>query len=215
MFVAMKYFKFPRTYHLPWSPGSSSDDKMLSSVDQFVGKEVIASEKSDGECTTLYRDHCHARSINSGPHPSRTWIKQMHASICGEIPEGLRICGENMYAKHSIQYFNLPSYFLVFSIFEGDKCLSWDETEEWCKLLNLHPVPLLYRGIWDEEKIKACMTGISAFKDSEQEGYVVRVVDSFPYKEYHKNTGKYVRKGHVQTSEHWMQEKVIPNKLIE
>ncbi|MGY5343347.1 RNA ligase family protein [Paenibacillus glucanolyticus] len=34
------------------------------------------------------------------------------------IPEGYRICAENVYAKHSLLYSALPSYFLLFSVWK-------------------------------------------------------------------------------------------------
>ena len=42
--------KYPRTSHLPWSLGSTDDDKMLQSVDHFIGQEVVVTVKLDGEC---------------------------------------------------------------------------------------------------------------------------------------------------------------------
>jgi hypothetical protein len=41
--------KYPRTHHLPWSPGRSSDDVVMTSCEQFEGKRVIVSVKMDGE----------------------------------------------------------------------------------------------------------------------------------------------------------------------
>ncbi|GAA0853286.1 hypothetical protein GCM10008915_73720 [Bifidobacterium pullorum subsp. gallinarum] len=68
------------------------------------------------------------------------------------IPEGYRICGENAYAKHSLLYSALPSYFLLFSVWnEHNVYLSWDETEDWADRLGLAAVPVLYKGIWNED----------------------------------------------------------------
>lgn len=63
----------------------------------------------------------HARSVDSRHHISRDWLAQFHSSIAYNIPEGWRICGEYLYAKHSIFYENLPSYFLGFSIWNEKK----------------------------------------------------------------------------------------------
>lgn len=132
------YYKYPRTLHLPWSEGLSPDDIRAVDCSHFVGKEVVVTEKVDGECTTMYCDHIHARSIDSKHHPSRTWVKTLHGSIKHEIPEGFRVCGENVYARHSIEYDNLPSYFLVFGIYSpNNTCLSWDDTKEFASLLGL------------------------------------------------------------------------------
>src|SRR5690606_33193847 len=55
--------KYPRTYHLPWSPGMTKDDRMMDSDKAFEGKEVIAVVKMDGENTTMYQDYIHARAL--------------------------------------------------------------------------------------------------------------------------------------------------------
>lgn len=208
----MNYIKYPRTYHLPWSEGLVNDDRRSESLDAFIGQRVIVTEKMDGENTSLYSDHLHARSLDSKHHPSRNWIKAFHGSICSNIPDGYRLCGENMFAKHSIFYDTLPSYFLLFSIWNGDQCLTWEQTVEYAELLNVVPVPVLYDGIWDEDKIKACWTGVSKY-GPEQEGYVVRLATRFSFDDFEKSVTKFVRKGHVQTSQHWMNEVVIPNQL--
>lgn len=108
---------------MPWSDSKTSDDKILDSTKCFNKQFVVCTEKLDGECTTMYRDYIHARSIYSNNHESQTWVKKMHSSIKHLIPENYRICGENMYAKHSIKYDHLTSYFYVFAIFNGDICM--------------------------------------------------------------------------------------------
>lgn len=106
--------KYPRTPHLPWSQGITPDDVKNTSVDCFMGKEVVVTEKMDGENTSLYRDGLHARSIDSNNHPSRNWVKSFWATKMHDLPEGFRICGKNLYAQHSIPYTSLRSYFLLF-----------------------------------------------------------------------------------------------------
>jgi len=207
-------YKYPRTYHFSFSPGTTSDDRFLPSDNLFVGKEVVVTEKMDGENTTMYPDHIHARSLDSNHHPSRTIVKQLHGQIKHNIPQDWRICGENMYAKHSIFYDKLPSYFLVFSVWKGDFCLSWDETKEWCALLGLNTVPELYRGPWDVDIIKQLFSGVSTYGD-EQEGYVVRTSEGFNYIDFSSHVGKFVRAKHVRTSQFWMNEAITPNKLGE
>jgi hypothetical protein len=117
-----------------------------------------------------------------------------------------------MYAKHSIFYDVLTTYFYVFAIFQGEICLSCDDTVEWCRLIGLETVPVLYKGSWDEQAIKACWRGKSVFGE-EQEGYVVRNAGSFRFDEFRSNVAKFVRPDHVTTNRHWMQESVISNIL--
>lgn len=196
-----RYIKYPRTKHLPWSEGMTSDDKVFDDCSVFEGKEVIVTEKMDGENTTIYPDYIHARSIDGRNHWSRSWVKNLHAKIAKDIPEGFRICGENLYAKHSLEYKNLRSFFYCFSIWdERNVCLSYDDTKQWCDMIGLEMPDVLYRGIWDEEKIKSLYTP----EDREnKEGYVVRLSDEFPYSKFSKSIAKFVRKEHVGTSHHW------------
>lgn len=176
---AVNLRKYPRTSHLPWSPGASADDVRAADVSWFVGKEVVVTEKMDGECTTIYKGGCHARSIDSGPHPSRERVKALAGRLAHQLPEDWRIVGENVYAKHSIAYETLPDYFLAFQIHVGDGLvMGWDMTSEKCSSFGIKTAPVLYRGPWDEAKVKTCWTGKSQC-GGEQEGYVVRIADAF------------------------------------
>jgi hypothetical protein len=98
------WVKYPRTHHLPWSPGASEDDRFLERLDGLEGREIVVTVKMDGEHATLYRDHLHARSLEPSRHASRSWLRGFHARIAADIPEGWRVCGENLYAQHSIAY---------------------------------------------------------------------------------------------------------------
>ncbi|MCI0693650.1 RNA ligase family protein [candidate division KSB1 bacterium] len=208
-----KRIKYPRTPHLPWSPGRTGDDILLESIQHLEKlKDVVVTEKLDGENTTLYHDYLHARSIDSASHASRNWLKRFHAEMSYKIPLDMRICGENLFAKHSIFYNALTSYFYVFAIFQDDACLTWDETVEWCRRLELEPMPTLYRGKWDEQKIRACWRGVS-FYGEEQEGYVVRNATCFSYADFKYNVAKYVRASHVRTTQNWKRGSIISNQL--
>lgn len=205
-------FKYPKTLHLPDSPGLQADQCHVN-LDQFKNQEIVITEKMDGENTTMYRDHIHARSIDSKYHPSRDWVKGFHGQIKHMIPEGWRVCGENMFAQHSIHYDNLPSYFLGFAIFnERNIMINWNLTLIWFAVLGITPAPILYDGLFD-----AMQTGIKDwttcwFPDS-KEGYVIRITDSIKFEDFQKYTGKWVRSNHVQTDEHWMHKEIIVNQL--
>ncbi|OBZ18123.1 2'-5' RNA ligase [Bacillus sp. FJAT-27264] len=206
--------KYPKTMHLPWSRGYTDDDKILRNTEHFKGREVVITEKMDGENTTMYSHSIHARSLDSKDHPSRHFVKTLHGGIKYLIPEGYRLCGENVYAKHSLCYSALPSYFMLFSVWDhSNQCLSWEETEAWAERLGLVTVPVLYKGIWSEEVAKACYTKQSNC-GGEQEGYVVRLADAFAYEDFKYSVAKFVRKNHVQTDDHWLSKPVEPNLLL-
>jgi hypothetical protein len=209
------YVKYPRTWHLPWSPSPSKDDRVISSADvikYFYGKRVIMSIKMDGENSSWYTDYNHARSVDSRNHPSRNLVKSIWATKCGDIPEGWRICGENLYAKHSIHYPDLESYFYGFSIWnDRNFCLSWNETKEYFELMCIVHVPVLYDGMFDEKIIRDIEKNMDFTKD---EGYVIRLADGFSYGDFKKSVAKFVRKNHVTSSAHWMQGQVITPNLL-
>lgn len=195
--------KYARTHHLPWSEGLHSDDRLIETMDAFHGRRVIVTEKKDGENTTMYSDGLHARSVDGRHHPSRDWVKNLWSRISQDIPPDWRVCGENLYAQHSIAYENLPTYFMGFSIWdEQNNCLAWDDALEWFELLGIEPVPVLYDGIYDEAAIRALYDSKRDW--ASVEGYVVRLADSFSYGQFKHAVAKFVRKGHVQTTKHWM-----------
>lgn len=204
--------KYPRTHHLPWSEGINDDDRIIDSLAKFEGKRVIVTEKMDGENTSLYRDYVHARSIDGRSHPSRDWVKQNWSTFSADIPEGWRVCGENLFAKHSIHYTELPTYFMGFSIWdEKNVCLSWDQTTEWFNLMNITPVPVLYDDVFDEKKIKSIWNKTDW---NNREGYVVRVADEIKYGEFRYLVGKFVRKNHITTVKHWMHGQAIEKNIL-
>jgi len=208
----MAHVKYPRTFHLPWSEAVTSDDKVLSSVQSFVGRTVVVTEKMDGENTTLYSDHIHARSLDSKGGEDRAWVKQFWAQIRHEIPVGWRICGENLWARHSISYSDLKSYFYGFSVWDERNCaLSWEDTQDFFSMLGICSVPVLYNGEWNEKKIREIANSLDTTK---VEGYVVRYAQSFHYDDFGTSVAKFVREGHVQTGKHWRSQKFIPNSLI-
>lgn len=203
--------KYPRTYHLSWSEGITDDDHFIGSLEAFNGQRVIVTEKMDGENTTLYQDYSHARSLDSRHHPSRDWVKQFWGKIRTDIPKNWRICGENLYAKHSIHYQQLPSYFMGFSMWdENNICLGWDETLDWFKLIGITPVPVLYDGVFNEKLIKDLRNSINPIL---QEGYVLRIAETITYEQFNQKVAKYVRKGHLQTTEDWSRGQIECNYL--
>lgn len=209
----VEYVKYPRTHHVPWSPGFNPSDRMLDSMRQFVGKRVVVTEKLDGENTSLYRDYTHARSLDGRHHESRDWVKQFwNQKVRYQIPDAWRICGENMYAEHSIAYKDLKSYFYAFSMWdERNYCLDWDTSVMYWDVLGIEHVPVLFDGIYDEKAIKALYNPAMWHVF---EGYTIRVADGFPYSDFKKSIAKFVRKGHIQTSKHWMHgSPVKPNAL--
>ncbi|MEY9906795.1 putative kinase [Catenulispora sp. MAP12-49] len=200
---------YPRTPHLPWSPGATADDVRARDLSGLAGRRVVVTEKMDGENTTLYADGLHARSLDSAHHPSRAWVKALHSRIAARIPEGWRISGENLFAKHSIPYEDLDGFFYGFSVWDGDQCLDWMSTVAFLQGLGIPTPRVLWAGDFDEKLIQQQLK----LDLTRQEGYVVRPAEGFAYTEFAERVAKWVRPSHVQTDTHWMHAEVVPNKL--
>ncbi|MFJ6940676.1 RNA ligase family protein [Streptomyces sp. NPDC101132] len=200
---------YPRTPHLPWSPGASGDDVRVGGLGGLDGREVVVTEKLDGENTTLYADGLHARSLDSAHHPSRAWVKALQGRVGAGIPAGWRVCGENLYARHSLAYDELDGYFYGFSVWDAaDRCLDWDDTVRFLRRLGVPAPRVLWRGTFDERALRRLRVDTSR-----EEGYVVRTAEGFPRAEFGARVAKWVRPRHVTTGTHWMHAAVVENGL--
>lgn len=212
--------KYPRTYHLPNSLSLQNDDRRLPSLEGLRGRVVRATEKLDGEGTTLTRERTYPRSPDGRPHPSRNWVKARHARLASDIPEDWRISAEYMYAIHSIAYTRangnaLRSYLYGFGVWNGDNVLlGVHEQDEIFAMLDIEPAPILYEGLYHDGLIEELAAGIDP---RIQEGFVLRDAGPIPYPSGRGDAGrffsaapgspvlaKWVRAKHVATDEHWM-----------
>ena len=200
--------KYPRSYHLSYSPGAKNDDRINENVSNLLGKDIIISEKNDGSNTAFSNEAVFGRSH---VEPTRnSWdIKmwELHSLIKNSIEDDMFIFGENMYGIHSIEYSELTSYFYMFGIRHKNTWLSWDDIEEYSYLLDIPTVPVLFKGIINTEKELEKLVIDLASKPSAlggiREGVVVRLRDSFEDDNFSNSLLKYVRKDHVSTDIHW------------
>jgi len=128
----VQHYKYPRTAHLPWSPGADDDDIIIDTVDSFVGKEVVVTEKMDGECldqdTIIYtnlgdmsiREICESdlqisvlsRNIITGLDEFRLVLNKFVKSGCDDWYEIELETGEvnTLTGNHRVWVENLGSY---------------------------------------------------------------------------------------------------------
>lgn len=197
-------YSYPRTPHLPISPGATSDDKHASreALEYLAsGIPLVLTEKMDGSNLSLYRDNFHGRSRDSGTHLWDTYAKKIWSQIRFDIPEGWRISGESMYARRSVAYENLESPIYIIGIWnEKNNLISWADTQEWAQMLNLPTVPTLYEGTSFKE---ATTLWSKNFSSETSEGFVIRDAGEIPYEKFGSHIAKYVRANHVRTSADW------------
>lgn len=210
--------KYPRTPHLPSSPGGTRDDRRLSDLSSLVGVEVVITEKLDGSNLALTSEAVFARS-HAGPpaHPSFARAKAVHAQVRAGIPAGVSVFAEYCFAVHSIAYPDLPTEaeLSVFGVRDDARgqWWAWDDVVALAKSLGLATVPLLDRGVWSssralEERVECLMREPSRY-GPEREGVVVRVARGFSTDELGAGVlAKCVRADHVQTDEHWSRQQI-------
>jgi len=201
--------KYPRTFHLPFSPEVHSDDKVLHDISGFIGKEIIISEKADGGNTCLSKDGVFARSHGQQTDCSTfDYIKAVHYFPKKyDMNKDFKYYGENLYAIHSIKYTNLKDYFYLFGISDKENFLSYIDMVKEATRMGFKSVPVVFRGIFKTEKELNTFLDKEIKKDSywggEREGFVLRTPESFKIEDFSKNVVKYVREGHVQSDKHW------------
>jgi hypothetical protein len=201
--------KYNRTYHLPWSPGTTSDDRISPSVQSLIGIDIVITEKLDGENCGMTNDGVYARS--HAVFTTSAWskeVRQLHNwKIKGQLPDSVFLFGENMEGIHSIEYSNLTSYFYLFGVRDNNIWIPWESVEEYAFLLDPPTVPVLFKGQVSSEKELKELTMSLVTKPSAlggvREGIVVRNANMFHNDDFAENVMKWVRKGHVQTSDHW------------
>lgn len=212
--------KYGRTYHYPFSPGTTSDDRINHQYWEDIQRieNLVHTEKLDGENNCLSRYGVFARS-HAAPTTS-PWSRELRerwAMIKNDLGD-IEIFGENLYAIHSIEYRRLETHFYVFAVRQQDKWLSWEEVKFYAALFDLPTVPELKTETTKEltpaiiQQEIVCLAqepSIFGSKDAQTgitctcEGIVTRNVGEYPVSEFANHVFKYVRKGHVKTDEHW------------
>jgi hypothetical protein len=201
--------KYNRTYHLPWSPGSTSDDKISKIIDSLIGVDIVITEKLDGENCGMTNNGVYARS--HATFTTSAWsreVRQLHdLKVRGNLDEDVFIFGENMEGIHSIEYSNLKYYFYIFGVRDNNIWIPWESVEEYSYLLDIPTVPVLFKGVVNSEKeLKDIVDKLVSEKSElggEREGIVVRNAGMFHNDDFKNNVMKWVRKDHVQTDDHW------------
>lgn len=214
--------KYNRTFHLPFSPGATNDDKIAKDSSCLLNIPIIISEKMDGSNASLEFEGCFARTHAGAPtHASFDGLKVLHATIKYKIPCGKQFFGEWCFAKHSIEYSGLPGYFMLFGVRHISpfpmQWEPWDDVEMWAEEFGVPTVPILFKGILGNEK-ELCMLVENLMAQQStcggiREGVVIRWQQGFSDENFSNCVQKCVRKNHVQTENHWKDMEIIKNKL--
>lgn len=211
--------KYEKTYRIS-IPELRINGKFTLTKKEQIGLltgRISVEEKMDGANTAIIRNkrgwtlQKRRGLADEGVHQQFSffwnWARHNEEKIMN-IPIGWIVYGELMYAKHNIYYDELPSYWLVFDIWNKRKYLRADERNQVAEELGFQAVPLLYFG---NERINPFdfMYKKSRYSKDLAEGIVI--------KNYRKQTrGKLVRKEFIKQLEeedHWLNQKLVRNKI--
>lgn len=214
-----KQKKYNRTFHYPFSPGTTSDDRI--NIDYWQDIKAISglvhTEKLDGENNCLNRFGVFARS-HAAPTVS-PWthkIRQRWQLMKNDLGD-IELFGENLYAIHSIEYKSLEQDFYLFAVRCKDMWLSWDQVQFYASLFDFPCVPEISIQTdfqYEKEYRKAFLEHVNTrgqFAPHDVntglpctlEGIVTRNAEEFTVDRFARNVFKYVRKNHVKTDQHW------------
>jgi ATP-dependent RNA circularization protein (DNA/RNA ligase family) len=145
------FFRFPHTPHLAWlGQDSPRGDKVLSAAeaDDFLAHAVVLEEKVDGANLGFSIGGCgEVRAQNRGqflPMPFtgqftrlNEWVDIHENQLLDALGEHLILFGEWVAAVHSLEYPNLPDYFLVFDVYDKQVRRFWSTTRRNLMIANM------------------------------------------------------------------------------
>lgn len=221
------FFRFPHTPHLAWLTTSEPrQDKVLSSreVKELLAGEVVLEEKLDGANLGLsLAPDGSLRAQNRGqymhePHRGQfsrlpSWLAKHSEAITSNLTPTLILFGEWCAARHSLDYSNLPDWFLLFDVYDREVNKFWSSVRRnaLAEKIGLFTVPELERSHQTLPLLKMRLQyDCSHFRTGPLEGIIIRQ-DS---KDWCKSRAKLVREDFTQTiDEHWRRRQIEWNKI--
>ena len=212
--------KYPRIPHVPGS-NLSPDDEVFGEYPKGVffvfekmdGTNLGLSLSADGRLRFQNRG---GYLENKRPHPqwdaAKNWFNQHYWGVMNYFAQnsGHTVFGEWLYARHSINYDRLPSYFFVYDIFDGENFLQYKDIRKAFQYA---------KGLFVPKPIDTCLD-IEDFIDwskknyggqygDEYEGFIFR--DATDY----TRVFKYVKPEFTAgIEEHWFNRKVERNETV-
>lgn len=224
--------EFPRTMHLPLEPNAQSDDRIASAGDMalFLTGEISVQEKIDGasmgvsmyQGEPLVRNRSHilrkgysARKTPAQQQFSRVWtwlyentdkINSVAKAVGGQIS----IYGEWLFAKHTIEYNQLPDWFVAYDIYCPDERKFIDPTLALELLSNagFSIINVAHHGVCTPEKLIELRDGESIYAQNQpREGVYLKSGDG------QWCTGRYKMVAPwFKSDDNWNKQQLVKNK---
>lgn len=212
-----EFFRFPHTPHIAWlAPGSPRDDKVLplDVVEKLLAGEVVIEEKLDGANLGFSIGPDGAlRAQNRGQYllPPFTgqfaqlgkWLELHQDRLFDGLTESLMVFGEWCAARHSLDYDQLPDWWLMFDVYDRKVERFWSTARRnaWAAELGVSVVPCMFKGRINMTQLRGEVADtVSHFRIGSMEGVIVRKEGAM----WLKARAKLVRGDFTQTiARHW------------
>jgi ATP-dependent RNA circularization protein (DNA/RNA ligase family) len=225
--MSADFFRFPHTPHLAWlGQGEPRDDKVLSpsEAQKLVAGDVVVEEKLDGANLgfSLAPDGG-LRAQNRGqylaePHAGQfarlpAWLAQHGDTLRSVLTPDLMLFGEWCAARHSLDYAELPDWFLVFDVYDRASGGFWSTArrDALASSAGLARVPTVMSGKATVDQLKKLVANsISHYRHGPLEGVVVRCESA----DWCKARAKLVRPDFTQAIDaHWRKRAIEWNRV--
>ncbi|NLZ80090.1 MAG: RNA ligase family protein, partial [Gammaproteobacteria bacterium] len=196
--------------------GMPRDDKVLDEAEiaSLLAQPLRVEEKLDGANLGIsLRDNGELRAQNRGQYllepfagqfsRLNSWLAQHRYALADHLSSDVIVFGEWCAARHSLDYDNLPDWFVVFDVYDRSAQKFWScaRRNALAETLGLAVVPTLYEGTATVDELKNLLSSASSqYREGTPEGIVMRQ-DSAQWCEAR---AKLVRADFAQSiEEHW------------
>lgn len=217
--------KFCRTHHLLNLGSATRDDLIMNNKEQseFLNRDIYIEEKidganigfslKDGKIVAQNRSHYVNSATQSQFKELDKWIMKHTEELYEILDNGKYILfGEWLYAKHSINYTNLPDYFIAFDLYDisKKKFMSREKLEEKLQNSSINIIRLINKtSITNINDIKKYIVN-SIYYNGLVEGIYVRFCEG----DYVVKRGKVVRTDFLTDDKHWSKNTMIKNTVV-
>jgi len=206
--------------------GSATRDDLLldkEHVEEFLNTPIHIEEKIDGanmgisikdfKIIVQNRSHYVTSAYHAQFKLLDNWVTNHMEDLWAILEDDTKILfGEWVYAKHSINYTELPDYFIAFDLYDINegRFYSRERLENVLKSTNIHLIPTIKSGSFKTiEDIVKLVRSDSVFYNGPIEGVYVRKCND----KWLETRSKIVRNDFICGNEHWAKGKLTKNDL--
>jgi hypothetical protein len=250
--------KYPRTRHLEGSRLQPGDEDLEQApFSELAGRNLVVEEKLDGANAAVSFDEAGKPWLQSRGHfltggwrerhfaPFKQWAAEHATALYQRLGHRYVLYGEWLYAKHTIFYDALPSWFLEFDVLdrESGEWLSTPRRRELLAGTPVKPVPVLRRGPVRRLDELTSLVGRSLYKtedwrdrlaaaarahgleherllretdpSDEMEGLYIKLEEEDRVVARYKWVRASFLTSVIDSGSHWLSRPILPNQVVE